>query len=79
MNKLDIVKELISEIEAEQKMFVDYKKDQELAAKKAKQNNDGYYWKYTEWLGRYPVKSRIKQNVLMARRMLLEISREGEK
>ena len=76
MSKLEIVKFLINEIEAEQKLFAEYNKVVSAA------RSDGDYWQYMSrnWGSkREPKKSRIKNNCLKVRQLLLEIGKEGIK
>jgi hypothetical protein len=77
MEKLQVVKFLIDEIEEEQKLLKEYKETEKQA--REKYNNEDRtrgWWSYFKWSKRKPCKSRIKNNAKKARQLLLEISKE---
>lgn len=80
MNKLDVVKFLLDEVEEEQQNFKAYEKVEKEADKKNKEIKDFSYWRYMRdnWNKRYPSKSKIKNNLKMIRRLTLDIEKECE-
>jgi hypothetical protein len=75
MEKTDLVKFLVGEIEDEQAKFSRFEKAKSRAEREAEQT--GKYWRECiEWDGTFPKKSRISDNCKMARRLLLEIQQE---
>lgn len=75
MNKIAMVRYLLDEIEAEKELHRKFELAEEKARKEAEQN-EGNYWSYFGWEGRQPTRSRIEDNCKLARRLLIEISRE---
>jgi len=75
MNKLDVVRFLIEEIEEEQKLikmsFADTKQAYEKADKIG-----GSGWSYKLYKGRQPSQERIKSNCKKIRQLMLDISKE---
>lgn len=81
MNKLDVVKFLISEIEKEKEMFKVINDDKVQAKVQARINKDEDKWglndyKYRKYTGRSYSKARIKDNCKKIRQILLDISKE---
>lgn len=75
MNKLDIVKFLIEEIEKEQKLIELHLADTKQAWDLV-DNIGGYAWQYKKWTGRLPSQTRIKSNCKKIRQLMLDISKE---
>jgi len=75
MKKLEIVRYLLEEIEAEQEKVDRYKAERERARKEASKSNKEL-WQCSRWNEPYPNKSRITENCKIVRRMMMEISRE---
>ena len=80
MNKLDVIKFLLQEVEEEQIKLVEYNKISE-EAYSTKDGEEMSGWRYIDkhW-GDKPVprKSKILDNLKMIRRLSLEISKEVE-
>jgi len=82
MNKLDVVKFLIEEIECEQTLPAIFEADKKQAIEKAekfKKDNPlsrFYYWRYLKLEGRNYSKARIKDNCKKIRQILSDISKE---
>ena len=80
MNKLDIVKFLIEEIEYEQKLplIIENDRKQAVATTIRKNENTNQAWKYRNYEGRQPSKARITNNCKKIRQLILDISKEGK-
>lgn len=75
MNKLDVIKFLLAEIEEEQPKLTEYQK----IVKEAYAQNDISNWRYidSKWGDKpKPSKSKIETNFKMIRRLTLEIEKE---
>lgn len=73
MEKTDLVKFLLGEIEDEQAKFSRFEKAKSRAEKEAER--EGKYWcECLEWDGTFLKKSRISDNCKMARRLSLKFS-----
>jgi len=75
MNKLEIVRYLLDEIEAEQDRFKRYETEKARAKKEA-DKVEKYYWQCEKWDEPYPCKSRITENCKIVRRMMMGIAKE---
>jgi hypothetical protein len=75
MKKLEIVRYLLDEIEAEQNKQTRYEKEQDRAQKESDKTGKRIYYTM-KWDETYPHKSRITENCKIVRRMMMEISRE---
>jgi len=76
MNKIEIVKYLLAEIEAEQQMFKDYQLAEGIALAKNKEpRRQGEYY-YSDWKGRNPSKVRIANNIKKIRQLLMDVGKE---
>ena len=80
MNKLEVVKFLIEEIENESKLLIVIEADRKQANEKSKNdnNNGKNYWGYLKYDGREYSRSRIKNNCKKIRQLMLDISKECE-
>jgi hypothetical protein len=76
MDKLDVVKFLLKEIEEEQELFKKYEEAVKIAKEQASKDGKDYYWFYIKWEGRHPSKNRIKDNCKKIRQLMLDISKE---
>ena len=85
MNKLEVIKFLLEEVEREQKRFVDYQEAHKQAKKYAKEHTVT-----DEWVVRYqrlrelytdkiPRKSVIEQNMRKIRLLALDVIKEASK
>jgi hypothetical protein len=75
MNKLDVIKFLLNEIEEEQPKLIEYNK----IVKEAYAQDEISSWRYIDnkWGDKSkPCKSKIQDNLKMIRRLSLEISKE---
>lgn len=88
MNKIEVIKFLLAEVENEQKRFVDYEKASKEAQKFAKEREaagerywQAYYKRMNELytVGRIPHKSVIEQNLRKIRLLSLELLKEVER
>lgn len=78
INKLEVVKFLLNEIEEEQKMFISYATIT-AEGRRMEKNNSGKYWEHLGkmWKGkREPRKSIIKNNCVKIRQLMSEINKE---
>lgn len=75
MNKIEIVRYLLDEIEAEQDRFKRCEAEEARARKEA-EKSDKNYWQCMKWDEPYPRKIRITDNCKMVRRLITEIVRE---
>jgi hypothetical protein len=78
MNKLEVIKFLLNEIEKEQDKFKRYHKLELEAEEKAKDDEQHSAWYYMNWEESQPSKNKIKDYLKMIRRLTLEISKEIE-
>lgn len=76
MDKLDVVKYLLEEIEEEKRLFKEYEADREQARKQADAKDEVFLNKYLKYKGRTPSKSRIKDNCKKIRQIMQDISNE---
>ena len=77
MNKLDIIKYLIQSIETEQENKTRYSEELKKAKEKAEKDNNNYsYWHYINYDVKDMVKSKVKNDLKMIRRLTLEIEKE---
>jgi len=75
MEKLNVIKFLLAEIESEKKLFEIYEEDLKQAKEKGSKKFESV-WEHTKYRGRMPSKSRIKDDCKKVRQLLLEISKE---
>lgn len=73
--KTELVKYLVTEIEAEQDRLIKYDEEETRLWKEVKETGKRPY-ECNRWIGKVPHKSVITSNCKMARRLLLEIARE---
>jgi hypothetical protein len=76
MNKLEVIKFLLTEIEKEQDKILRYNKAELEAEEKAKDDEQHSYWYYMNWEESQPSKNKIKDYLKMIRRLSLEIEKE---
>lgn len=76
MEKIEIVKYLLGEIEQEQDQFKRYEVEKQ-RAKKESDKTGKHIWNCEKWNEPFPSKTRIKENCKIIRRMILEIAKEG--
>ena len=74
--KIDIVRYLLDEIEAEQDRQKRYDAEKARAWKEAEKTGKRF-WECEKWSEPYPHKTRVEENCKVARRMLLEIAKEA--
>ena len=74
--KIEIVRYLLDEIEVEQDKVKRYEAEQQRARKEADKTGKSW-WQCEKWNEPYPHKTRITENCKVARRMLLELSKEA--
>lgn len=77
MNKLEIIKYLIQSVETEQQNKIRYSEEVKKAQEKAEKDNNNYgYWRYINPDVKNMVKSKVKNDLKMIRRLTLEIEKE---
>lgn len=75
MNRLDMAKFLIAEIEEEKKLFATYRDDDKQAVIESKKTGKPY-WQFLKYQGRHPSYARIKNNCKKIRQLMLDLSKE---
>ena len=75
--KIEIVRYLLDEIDAEQDRIRRYEAEKQRARKEADKTGKRT-WQCEKWNEPYPRKMRIAENCKLARRMLLNIAKESE-
>lgn len=75
--KIEIVRYLLDEIDAEQDRIRRYETEKRRARIEADKTGKPA-WQYEKWNEPYPRKVRIAENCKLARRILLDITKESE-
>ena len=85
MNKLEVIKFLLEEVEREQKRFVDYQEAHKQAKKYAKEHTGADEWALRHrrlhelYTDKIPRKSVIEQNMRKIRLLALDVIKEAGK
>ena len=75
--KIEIVRYLLDEIDVEQDRIRRYEAEKRRARKEADKTGK-HVWQCEKWNEPYPRKVRIAENCKLARRILLDITKESE-
>jgi len=75
VNKLEVVKFLIHEIEEEENALEAYHLDTKQAIEKSNKSG-GSIWQYRKFFDLIPSKTKIKADCLKIRQLMLEVSKE---
>lgn len=76
MDKLEVIKFLLQEVEKEQDKIKRYNLAEIEAEEKAKSDDKHSSWYYMNWNESQPSKNKIKDYLKMIRRLTLEVEKE---